>query len=95
MAGNLLTHCRTRGYNSGGEGRMILKSRDSNAINMSIKSFGGFGEAAPPVSIPNTEVKRLSAHDTALVTAWENRSLPGGFLFPEIIFGIMNVHSLA
>ena len=34
----------------------------------------------PPVPIPNTEVKRLSADDTALVTEWENRPLPGGFI---------------
>ena len=33
----------------------------------------------PPVPIPNTVVKHLCAHDTALVTEWENRSLPGGF----------------
>ena len=39
---------------------------------------GGFSEAAPPVPIPNTEVKRLSADDTAWVTGWENRSPPGG-----------------
>ncbi len=41
-------------------------------------SPGGSSEAAPPVPIPNTEVKRLSADDTALATEWENRSLPGG-----------------
>ena len=40
-------------------------------------SPGGLGEAAPPVPIPNTEVKRLSAYDTALATEWENRSPPG------------------
>ena len=39
---------------------------------------GGLSEAAPPVPIPNTEVKRLSADDTARVTGWENRSPPGG-----------------
>ena len=39
---------------------------------------GGLSEAAPPVPIPNTVVKRLSAYDTALVTEWENRSPPGG-----------------
>ena len=32
----------------------------------------------PPVPIPNTEVKRFSADDTALATVWENKSLPGG-----------------
>jgi hypothetical protein len=31
----------------------------------------------PPVPIPNTEVKRSSADDTALATEWENRSPPG------------------
>ena len=41
-------------------------------------SPGGSSEAAPPVPIPNTVVKRLSAYDTALVTEWENRSPPGG-----------------
>ena len=34
---------------------------------------------APPVPIPNTEVKRPSADDTAPVTEWENRSLPESF----------------
>ena len=41
---------------------------------------GGSSEVAPPVPIPNTVVKRLSADDTALVTEWENRSPPGGKL---------------
>ena len=41
-------------------------------------SSGGSSEAAPPVPIPNTVVKRFSAYDTALVTEWENRSPPGG-----------------
>ena len=31
----------------------------------------------PPVPIPNTEVKRLSADDTAWATAWEHRPVPG------------------
>jgi hypothetical protein len=39
---------------------------------------GGSSGVAPPVSIPNTVVKRPSADDTALETEWENRSLPGG-----------------
>ena len=34
---------------------------------------------APPVPIPNTEVKRLSADDTREATLWENMPLPGGF----------------
>ena len=36
---------------------------------------------APPVPIPNTEVKRLSADDTAPARMWENRSLPRGLPF--------------
>ena len=39
---------------------------------------GDFSEVVPPVPIPNTEVKRLSADDTEGVTPWENMSLPGG-----------------
>ena len=35
----------------------------------------------PPVPIPNTEVKRLSADDTAPARMWENRSLPEGLFF--------------
>ncbi len=44
-------------------------------------SPGGPSEAAPPVPIPNTAVKRLSADDTAPARTWENRTLPGGLLF--------------
>ena len=44
-------------------------------------SPGGSSEAAPPVPIPNTVVKRFSAYDTALVTEWENRSPPG--VYPQ------------
>ena len=41
--------------------------------------LGDFGEVEPPVTISNTEVKRLSAHDTAFARMWENRSLPEVF----------------
>jgi LysM repeat protein len=34
---------------------------------------------APPVPIPNTEVKLSSAEDTRGATSWENRSSPGYF----------------
>ena len=37
---------------------------------------GGHSEEATPVPIPNTEVKLLSPDGTALVTAWESRTLP-------------------
>ncbi len=33
----------------------------------------------PPVHIPNTEVKRLSADDTRGATLWENMPLPEVF----------------
>ena len=35
----------------------------------------------PPVLIPNTEVKHLSADDTASARVWENKSPPGGFFY--------------
>src|SRR5215467_12489860 len=38
---------------------------------------GGYTTRATPVPIPNTEVKPRWADDTARVTAWERRSLPG------------------
>ncbi len=37
---------------------------------------GGYDERVPPVPIPNTEVKPLSADGTWLDTARESRSLP-------------------
>src|SRR5205823_2943797 len=38
---------------------------------------GGYTARVTPVPIPNTEVKPRWADDTARVTAWERRSLPG------------------
>jgi hypothetical protein len=38
--------------------------------------FGGDGEEATPVSIPNTEVKLFSADGTARETEWESRTPP-------------------
>ena len=37
---------------------------------------GANGDEVPPVPIPNTEVKLISAEDTWWVTAWENRAVP-------------------
>jgi hypothetical protein len=39
------------------------------------KVFSDQSEGGPPVSIPTTVVKPLSADGTALVAAWESRSL--------------------
>ena|SRR5690554_2699173 len=40
----------------------------------------GYGEGEPPVPIPNTAVKPLSADGTGRVTGWESRSLQGNYL---------------
>ena len=53
-------------------------------VKLSIPAFqlnfdfpGGHTAEATPVPIPNTEVKLRRADDTARVTVWERRSLPG------------------
>ena len=47
-----------------------------------LKIAGAYGDEVPPVPIPNTEVKLISAEDTWWVTAWENRAVPAQlFLF--------------
>ena len=38
--------------------------------------FGGDSEKDPPVPIPNTEVKLLSAESTCLDTDWKDRTPP-------------------
>ena len=44
---------------------------------LSLFSFEGvYNDEVPPVPIPNTEVKLISADDTWLETARENRSSP-------------------
>ena len=40
------------------------------------KIVGAFNDEGPPVPIPNTEVKLISAEDTCLATDWKNRSVP-------------------
>ena len=40
---------------------------------------GGESGVVPPVPIPNTAVKRSSAHDTGVTKPWENRPVPGPF----------------
>ena len=56
-------------------------SSSSRTVALEKRSPGGFSEADPPVPISNTEVKRLSADDTALATGWENRPPPGAIFF--------------
>src|SRR4051794_22800138 len=38
---------------------------------------GGESGVVPPVPMPNTAVKRSSAHDTRVIKPWENRPVPG------------------
>ena len=44
--------------------------------------FGGDGEEATPVPIPNTEVKLFSADGTAWEAVWESRTPPKTFFIP-------------
>ena len=37
---------------------------------------GVFNDEGPPVPIPNTEVKLISAENTGLATDWKDRSMP-------------------
>ena len=37
---------------------------------------GVFNDEGPPVPIPNTEVKLISAENTCLATDWKDRSTP-------------------
>ena len=46
-----------------------------------IKFLGDNDEEGTPVPIPNTAVKLFDAKDTKWVTAWEDRKLPGLFIF--------------
>ncbi len=48
----------------------------TDALEKFIQVSGGNNEKDTPVPIPNTAVKLLSAEDTWLVTARENRSPP-------------------
>ena len=50
------------------------------------KISGGNNEKETPVPIPNTAVKLLSADDTWLETARENRSLPELYQGPVLIW---------
>src|SRR5437764_12249921 len=52
-----------------------------SGLNVEGKEYGLGGKSGvdPPVPIPNTEVKRPSADDTAWATGWENRPVPGPY----------------
>src|ERR1700730_18444043 len=58
-----------------------LASRDPRRRTPGSTFAGGHRSRAPPVPIPNTEVKPATADGTVWETAWESRSLPA--LIPE------------
>src|SRR5574340_1158327 len=58
------------------EGLRIRPARDRE-VPRGGRCPGGHAGGATPVPIPNTVVKPSRADGTALVTAWESRSLPG------------------
>ena len=58
-------------------GKILTGRRKAATIPMNKFTIsGGNDERVPPVPIPNTEVKPLSADGTWLETARESRSLP-------------------
>ncbi len=56
-----------------------LQDRIQCLTQVSEYGLGGESGVDPPVPIPNTEVKRPSADDTAWATGWENRPVPGPY----------------
>ena len=62
-----------------GKAKRGRESSRSDTIKLNTIS-GGNGERVPPVPIPNTEVKPLSADGTWLETARESRSPPDSIL---------------
>ena len=65
-----------------GSTKTRLLYADHFLIRFSMDTRSGLGEVGvfdaegPPVPIPNTEVKLISADDTCLATGRENRSTP-------------------
>ena len=57
--------------------RLPVRGRFSNFGFRFFDFPGGHAAGVTPVPIPNTEVKPRRADDTARVTVWERRSLPG------------------
>jgi hypothetical protein len=60
------------------------------------RKFGGYGDGVPPVPIPNTEVKPISADGTWGEIPWESRTPPvispaqcGAFFLPVLGFELM------
>ena len=57
---------------------MKLETRNQKLETIQLMSVpGGHTGGAPPVPIPNTEVKPSKADATAAARQWESRTLPG------------------
>ena len=54
----------------------VCRKAKQAETEIDLTKVGGNSEEGPPVPIPNTEVKLLSAQDTWLATARESRSPP-------------------
>ena len=52
---------------------VVRGTKRSEVFSDEVGVFNGEG---PPVPIPNTEVKLISAENTCLATDWEDRSVP-------------------
>ena len=65
---------KRRRVKGSGKGSVQFSGNDEGRKGNRIS--GGNSEREPPVPIPNTEVKPLSAESTWLETARENRTLP-------------------
>ena len=55
---------------------MVLNTHET-VTRFMLRIPGGLAGGAPPVPIPNTEVKLSRADATAAVRQWESRTLPG------------------
>ena len=64
-----------KGLTNGQNGIIINKSSEVHSVDL-LSFSGDNGEKVPPVPIPNTEVKLLSAESTWLATARKDRSSP-------------------
>src|SRR5687767_14701568 len=64
--------------------RAFMRPHGRGGRQLKIYPGDASGEA-PPVPIPNTEVKLSSAEDTRGATSWENRSSPGYFTFYSLV----------
>ena len=63
-------------FESTGVESLFLETLNSR-LSTNFDFPGGHTAGVTPVPIPNTEVKPRWADDTARVTVWERRSLPG------------------